>query len=67
MKHDLTQHKPEKLTLTPLEASRFSGVGLNTLRDALRAGALPAIRVGRNYRIRRETLERWLTDLEEVR
>jgi excisionase family DNA binding protein len=59
-------HNHPQLTISPQEASKRTGIGLNTLRAHLRSGSLPSVRVGRNYRIRIEVLERWLASLEEA-
>lgn len=50
--------------LTIPEAARITKLGKSTIYHLTHSGALPAIRVGRAVRIRRETLERWLAQHE---
>lgn len=57
--------RPAALTLSVDEAAALSGLGRHTVRDAVAAGALPAIRVGRVIRISRIALEQWLADVAE--
>lgn len=66
MDDTMTHLNKPQLTLSPKEASQRTGIGLSTLRAHLRSGRLPSVRVGRNYRVRIEALERWLVTLEEV-
>jgi excisionase family DNA binding protein len=46
--------------LTPHEAARRTGVHVETIRRAVRTGALPASRAGRAVRIDADDLDRWL-------
>jgi excisionase family DNA binding protein len=46
--------------LTPHEAARRAGVHVETIRRAVRTGALPASRAGRAVRIDADDLDRWL-------
>ena len=50
----------DKLALTVNEASEYTGIGRNTLRDLIRWDKLPVIRVGNKAVIRREDLDRFL-------
>ncbi|HHY99362.1 MAG TPA: helix-turn-helix domain-containing protein [Firmicutes bacterium] len=50
----------EELILTPEEAARYLRVDLRTVYRILREGRLPAGRVGRQWRIRKEELDRFL-------
>lgn len=59
--------RPPALTLSVDEAAALSGLGRHTVRDAVAAGSLPAIRVGRVIRISRIALEQWLADVAEQR
>ena len=43
----------DKLALTVNEASEYTGIGRNTLRDLIRWDKLPVIRVGNKAVIRR--------------
>jgi excisionase family DNA binding protein len=53
------------LTLSVDEAAALSGLGRHTVRDAVAAGSLPVIRVGRVIRISRIALEQWLANVAE--
>ena len=53
------------LTLSVDEAATLSGLGRHTVRDAVAAGSLPVIRVGRVIRISRIALEQWLAKVAE--
>lgn len=51
----------DKLALTVNEASEYTGIGRNTLRDLIRWDKLPVIRVGNKAVIRRDDLDRFLS------
>jgi excisionase family DNA binding protein len=51
---------PERVTMSPLESIRFTGIGLSHTYDLLRRGVLPDIKVGRMFLIPRAALLRWL-------
>ncbi len=46
------------------QAADICGLGLSTLYRYANAGALPAIRIGRSLRFRRESLERFMAQQE---
>ena len=50
----------EKLALTVEEASAYTGIGRNTLRDLISSRKIPVLRVGRKILIRTDTLENFL-------
>ena len=50
----------DKLALSVNEASEYTGIGRNTLRDLIRWDKLPVIRVGNKAVIRRDDLDRFL-------
>lgn len=50
----------KKLALTINEASEYTGIGRNNLRNIVRSDKLPVIRVGRKILIRTEVLESFL-------
>ena len=52
----------DKLALTINEASEYTGIGRNTLRDMIRWDKLPVIRVGNKVVIRRDDLDRFLSE-----
>lgn len=49
-------------TLTVVEASKYSGFGQHAIRDVIAAGALKAIRIGRNVRIAVTELDRFIAE-----
>lgn len=51
---------PGDALLTPQEAAQRVGVHVETVRRAVRSGALPARRAGRAVRIHADDLDRWL-------
>lgn len=52
----------DKLALTVNEASDYTGIGRNTLRDLIRWDKLPVIRAGNKVVIRRDDLDRFLSE-----
>lgn len=48
--------------MTVADAARYAGVQAATVREWLRGGKLAAVRVGRQWRLRRADLERYLSD-----
>lgn len=50
-------------TLNVIEASKYSGFGQHAIRDAVAAGALKAIRIGRNIRIAVAELDRFIVEI----
>ena len=54
---------PEKL-LTAKEVAEMLGMGKDWLYGEVRAGRIPHVRLGRYVRFRRETLQRWLAEIE---
>lgn len=48
--------------LTIEETARILGLNPHTVYRYAREGKIPAIRIGRNWRIVREMLEKWLTE-----
>lgn len=60
----LDERKMEQLpmVLTSAEAMEILGVGKNTLYRLLNSGELPAIRIGRSWRIANTEIERFITN-----
>jgi excisionase family DNA binding protein len=52
----ISAEQAEPVTTDELVPLRSTGVSVRTLRAAIRAGDLKAIRVGREYRVRRSDL-----------
>lgn len=52
----------DKLALTVNEASEYTGIGRNTLRDLIRWDKLPVIWVGNKVVIMRDDLDRFLSE-----
>ena len=50
----------ESLLLKPEETAKLLGLGRTKVYEMLAAGELPVIRIGRNVRIPREGLHRWI-------
>lgn len=50
----------ERATYTVPEAASLLGISLGKAYEAVRAGTIPAIRVGRRFLIPRAAFERWL-------
>lgn len=59
----LDAYKQEHLpvVLTAAEAMDILGVGKNTMYRLLKSGELPAVRIGRHWRIPKENLEQFLS------
>ena len=51
-----------KVALTVNEASAYTGIGRNTLRNLIRWDKLPVIRIGNKVVIRRDDLDRFLSE-----
>jgi excisionase family DNA binding protein len=45
--------------ISPVTFAAHAGVAYNTVLAAIRRGELPALKIGRVYRIPREALESW--------
>ncbi len=52
---------PEKLAYSLTEAAELLGVSRSTLHRAVRAGAVPHVRIGRRIVIPAKALEDWLS------
>lgn len=59
----MEERKVEQLpvVLTPAEAMEVLGVGKNTIYRLLNSGELPAIRIGRSWRITDTEIQRFIT------
>ena len=55
----------EKFVLTPKEAAAYIGIGENKIRDMCAAGMIQATKVGRNWKIPRPMLERFIMEKAE--
>ncbi len=51
--------------LTPEEVARMLGVTTAWVYDQSRRGTIPTVTLGRYRRYRRESIERWVLELEE--
>ena len=49
------------IVLTPAEAMDVLGVGKNTMYRLLNSGQLPAVRIGRSWRIKKDALDALLS------
>lgn len=50
----------ERLAMSVEDASAYTGIGRNTLRDLIRSQKLPVLRIGRKILIRADTLDSFL-------
>ena len=50
----------ETLALTIHEAARFLGAHPQTVRKLAKKGEIPSFKVGREWRFRRDALQRWV-------
>lgn len=55
-----------KLALTAEEAVALTGIGIGTIRDAIRTGDLRAKQVGKNHHILPDDLRAWLISLPDA-
>lgn len=55
-----TNHKPEKLTLTVIEAAGLLGLSRNTVYQGIWRGEIPYIKVGKRILIPRDALRKML-------
>ncbi|MCC7019557.1 MAG: helix-turn-helix domain-containing protein [Ardenticatenales bacterium] len=52
--------------LTIKDVQEITQLGRTTIYELMRDGRLPYLKIGRSVRIRREALEAWLAETEEV-
>lgn len=50
----------ERLAMSVEDASAYTGIGRNTLRELIRSQKLPVLRIGRKILIRADTLDSFL-------
>ncbi len=53
------------VAMNPQQAAAYCAIGVNRLRDLLRAGVIQGRRSGRRWLVRREALDEWMTQEEE--
>lgn len=59
-------HPPyQRQTLSVAETADYTGFTQSVIRDAIAAGALKSIRIGRKIRITISAIDRFLVDVEE--
>lgn len=51
--------------LTIKDVQEITQLGRTTIYELMRDGVLPYLKIGRSVRIRREALEKWLSESEE--
>jgi excisionase family DNA binding protein len=64
MDTDFYYDEPDEIEneyLTALETMSLLYIGKTTFYKLVRSGELPAFRVGKQWRIKRETLEQWIS------
>lgn len=57
----------DKLTLTPKEAAKITGIGENKIRDLCHTSGFPAFRSGNRFRIDKEGLKSWIARQAELK
>lgn len=57
--------KSEPILMTVAEVQLATRLGRTTVYELIRLGKLPVVRIGRAVRVRRDSLERWLSEHEE--
>jgi excisionase family DNA binding protein len=59
--HHDTAPRLDTPLLAPAEAAELLSVRVSWIYEAVRAGAMPCLRIGRHIRFTRNMLEEWLT------
>jgi excisionase family DNA binding protein len=59
-RHNQQAEIRDRLTLTPRETVKLTGIGVNHTYALLRSGRMPSIRVGKRFFIPRAALLKWL-------
>jgi DNA binding domain, excisionase family len=54
-------------TMTVKEMAQYLGIGYNKAYDLVRKGGLPALKIGRQYRIPKAALDQWIEKTVESR
>lgn len=52
----------ERMVYTPNEVATLLHVRLATVYDLIKSGELPALKMGKNYKIPKAQLETWIAD-----
>lgn len=55
----------EKATLTVVEPAEYLGIGRNQTYRMINDGILPAVKIGRQFRVPIKSLENWLMNEAE--
>lgn len=58
MTTQVSQHSPPRLVFSVREVAAMLGVSTRTVRDLMRSGDLPSVRIGGRNRVPRGALER---------
>ncbi len=56
----MEKHTGQEWMLTPRDMQRVLKIGSTKCYELLASGEIPSVRIGRNYRVRKQELERWL-------
>jgi excisionase family DNA binding protein len=62
----MTTKTPERRTWTVAEVAAMLGVGETTVREGVKAGIIPAVKLGSLIRIPKGAFERWLEQQQEA-
>ena len=52
--------------MTIEDAAKYLGLNPLTLRRLARAGKIPALKIGRQWRVKRELLDQWIVEQSEM-
>lgn len=64
MKENISGSEQYRAALTVNEASEYTGIGRNNLRNLIAWQKIPAIHIGKKILVRTETLDRFLQENE---
>jgi excisionase family DNA binding protein len=56
----------EKATLSVQETAEYIGIGRNKAYELVSSGILPAIKIGKQYRIPKVSLDTWLVQQTRI-
>lgn len=55
----------QRIVYTPAEVQSMLGIKRQTVYDLLHSGEIPAIRIGRNYKIPKDMFDAWMAEAAE--
>lgn len=66
VKSEEIEKEVERITLNAKEAAKYLGVCYDTLLSAVRKKSIPCFQIGRQYFFKKDTLDKWMSRLEEL-